>query len=433
MTGFTVVVNDCTAVPVVGGPISVRTRQTSYGERNFLLNFDHVTAGLPRQLNARELDWLETAGHLFAIDMACKRGEGDLAWARDITAYVPVRDPDYWNERSSALQAIFGDFTSDRLRLRFEREAEPLPAPRQRADPFPAHDCVALVSGGVDSFVGAAGLLSEGRNPLAVSHTAAGAITRSQTAVEEVLATMSPGFERVGLSASKQGAGFPDPEKSQRSRSFLFLAASALVACVGETNEVFINENGQMAIHVPMTAARIGSLSTHTAAPAVLERVEALSRLVLGCELKISNTLLALTKPEVVRYGLELGLAEPLVSTVSCWSIGRTSRHCGMCVPCMIRRISFEWNGVQDCTYERDSFSDRAVLDSEFASDNLTHLIRSLDDLGSKSDLDLQLDYPELLNGGRSLDLAENIHLHRRWSSQALSVIEGYSNVQARR
>jgi hypothetical protein len=433
MTVHTVVVNDCAAVAVVGGPIAVRKRQTPHGERNFQLHFDRVTAGLPRQLNSRELDWIETAGHIFAIDMACQRGEGDLAWARDITAHVPVREPEYWQQLAPALQEIFGDFTSDRLQLRFERDMTPNATPRQRTQPFPTHDCVALISGGVDSFVGGAGLIADGRTPIAVSHTAAGATTRSQGVVEEILAGRSPSFERMGLTASKYGHGFPEPEKSQRSRSFLFLAAAALVACVGESGEVFINENGQMAVHIPMTAARIGSLSTRTAAPAVLERVEALARTVLGCDLTIKNSLLARTKPEVVQYGLELGLADPLVDTVSCWSIGRTSRHCGICAPCLIRRISFEWNGAQDCTYDRDAFADPSVLDNEFASDNLTHLIRVLDDLANKSDLDLQLDYPELLNGATALPLAPNINLHRRWSTQGLDVISGYPNVQARR
>ena len=372
MTTHTVVVDDCTAVAVVGGPISIRTRSTAHGERNFLLNFDNATAGLPRQLNDREMDWLEIAGYLYAVDMACERGEGDLDWARDIEAYLPVRDPAFWQGFAPAVQEIFADFTADRLLLHFEQDANPVSAPRQRSQPFPSHDCVALLSGGVDSFVGTAGLIDGGRAPLAISHTAAGATTRAQARVEEVLADRCPSFERVGLSAAKQGAGFPGPEKSQRSRSFLFLAVGALMACVGGSNEVFINENGQMAIHVPMTSARVGSLSTRTAAPTVVERVERLAQSALGGNVTIGNTLIERTKPEVVKLGLQLGLADALTETVSCWSIGRTSRHCGICAPCLIRRISFEWNGATDTSYERDAFADPTALESDFASDNLT-------------------------------------------------------------
>ncbi len=423
MSPCVVVVNDCAAVASIGGPISVRTRLTAYGERNFLLNFGHVAAGLPRQLNDREMDWIETAGHLFAVDLACPRGAGDLAWARDIEAHLPVRDPDFWNGIATRLQDLFGEFTSDRLRLHFVADVNPVGAPRQHSTPFSSHDCVALVSGGVDSFVGAAQLLDDGREPLAISHTAAGAIVQAQVAVEKVLSERLPTFERVGLTARKDGNAFPEPEKSQRSRSFLFLATALAVAAVSEVDDVYINENGPMAIHLPMTAARVGSLSTHTASPAILERVEQLARDVLQRPLAIKNNLLPLTKPEVVQQGISLGLSDSLPTTVSCWSIGRTRKHCGVCAPCLIRKISFEWNSLVDVEHAADPFIDAAVMDSDFARDNLTHLVRLVEEIRVSSDLQLQLDYPELLNGARQLDPPATIDLHRRWASQAETIL----------
>src|SRR5262249_11290127 len=159
-------------------------------------------------------------------------------------------------------------------------------------------DCVALVSGGVDSFVGGVVLADEGRRPLGLSHTAAGARTHAQAAVADVITARMPMFERVGLTAQKHGSTFPQPEPSQRSRSFMFLAMASVAAAVSGTHEVFINENGIVAIHVPMTAARAGSLSTHTACPSVLERLQVLLADVLGVPIAIENNLLALTKPE---------------------------------------------------------------------------------------------------------------------------------------
>ena len=423
MNEFTVVVNDCTAVTTTGGPISIRSRDTSFGRRNFMLNLGHVAAGLPRLLNEREMDLAETAGHIFAIDLACGRGRGDINWARAIEAHLPVRDPAYWNGISQRLEAIFSDFTRDRLRLRFYADSRPGPPPRQRKLPFPTHDCVALISGGVDSFVGGLSLLDEGRRPLGLSHTAAGAISHAQASVARVLASRFPEFERVGLTAQKYGATCPQPEPSQRSRSLLFLAVASIAATVAETPDVFINENGIMAIHVPMTAARLGSLSTHTASPTVLERLQTLLCDTLETPLKIHNNLLQSTKPEVVDIGRSLGDEADIKNTVSCWSIGRTSRHCGTCAPCLMRRISFEAHGVPDVEYDVDAFGDREVLDNESACDNLLHLVRSVRDLGTLSDLDLQLNYPELLNGGSRLSLAETINLHRRWSDEASSVL----------
>jgi 7-cyano-7-deazaguanine synthase in queuosine biosynthesis len=423
MTEYTVVVNDCAAVAVTGGPVSIRTRDTAHGSQNFTLNFAMLAAGLPRQLNDRELDWLETVGHIYAIDLACKRGEGDVAWARDIDVHLPVRDPEFWNSIAARVEQLFGDFTMDRLRVSFVANADPPEAPRQGLEAFPEHDSVALLSGGVDSFVGAALLIDRGERPISVAHTAAGAITHAQALVEEQLAERQPSFQRLGLTARKSGSTFPSPEASQRSRSLLFLGAAAVVAVVGGTNRVYINENGVMAIHLPMTNARIGSLSTHTAAPIVMDRVAALATDVLGQQVTIINELVSFTKPQVVELGLGMGLQDALAETVSCWSIGRTSEHCGVCAPCLMRRISFVIHGAADALYKYDAFDDPDVLLRNFAADNLTHLVRLVDDIRGSNDLELQVSYPELLNGASVLSVSNCIALYRQWADEAASVL----------
>ena len=423
---FAVVVNDCAAVATVGGPISIRSRNTPHGQRNFLFNLRHVTAGLPRQLNEREMDLAETAGHIFAIDIACARGKGDVRWARSIEAHLPVRDPDFWNAKALQIEAIFSDFTQDRLRLQFHADNQAAEPPRLRRKPFPAVDCVALISGGVDSFIGGVSLVRSGRHPLGLSHTAAGLVTSAQAHVSQVLSSSLPGFERVGFTAQKYGRTFPTPEPSQRSRSFLFLAVASVAAAAIGTEELFINENGIMAIHLPMTVARLGSLSTHTASPSVLERLQVLLGDIHETKIEIRNNLLNYTKPEVVELGRSLGEETNLESTVSCWSIGRTSRHCGTCTPCLMRRIRFELHAVDDIVYEVDAFEDGVVLENEMACDNMTHLVRAVSDLDVMSDLELQLSYPELLNGGTRLKLPDTIGLHRRWANQASNVLFNY-------
>lgn len=426
MNEYTVVVNDCTAVAAVGGPTSIRSRDTAHGQRNFRLNCARVAEGLPRQLNHREMDLAEIAGHLFAVDLACGRGRGDVAWARSIEAHFPVRDPDFWTGFAPQLEALFADFTQDRLRLHFHQDPHPSDPPRQRSRPFPDFDCVALLSGGVDSFVGGLLLLEDGRRPLGLSHTAAGATSHAQASVSSIFQRRMPEFERARLTAQKYGNTFPQPEPSQRSRSFLFLTLSSIAASVAGVNDVFINENGVMAIHIPMTAARAGSLSTNTASPAVLERLESLLSRALNTSLAIHNNLVDRTKPEVVDCGRALGHSADLASTVSCWSIGRTNSHCGVCAPCLIRRISFELHGVADVSYSSDLFDDAAVLTDDSACDNLTHLVRVTRDFDRRTDLDLQLTYPELLSGGSYLGVNDAIELERRWAREALSVLNAH-------
>lgn len=426
MKHFGVVVNDCAAIAVTGGPVHVRSQTTAHGLQNFVLGFDHVAAGLSRQLTNRELDWIETAGHVFAVDLACRREDGDLNWMRSIDAHLPVRDPHYWATQAKRISDVISDFTGDRFTVTFHPATDPNPPPRQHRKSFAPHDRVALLSGGVDSFVGAARLLDDSSRPLFVSHTAAGAIAHAQAEAMQALSRVGDAGERVTITAQKRG-DFPDPEPSQRSRSFLFLAAALVVAAVDGSHSVFINENGVMALHLPLTTARIGSLSTHTASPSIMDRVVAIAQDVLDAPVTIGNNLIALTKPEVVAAATSYGVASDLCATVSCWSIGRTSEHCGVCVPCIIRRISFEAHAVADAKYTADVFEDASVLANQAAIDNLTHLVRHVDELTRLTDLDLQISFPELLNGSTALPLAEAIDLHRRWGRQAEAVLSSHS------
>jgi 7-cyano-7-deazaguanine synthase in queuosine biosynthesis len=420
---YAVVVNDC-AAPSVAGILAVRSRDTRYGPRNFTLRFDELTAGLPAPLEERQMDWLEILGHLFAVDMACERDDGDVGWSRSIQAWLPVRDPDFWEQHRSAIEGIWVDLTSDALQLRFEQEPSPAPPPRMARKPFGDHDCVALISGGQDSFTGALDLLDDDRKPLLLSHSASGAVNAAQNAVEAILRSIDPSIARLKLSAGKaRGQSFPGMESSQRCRTLLFVGAAALVAALGGSDEVVLNENGVMALHLPLTAARIGSLSTHTASPPILERMGALASAVFGSNLRVENRLVAMTKPEVVGRAVALGHGNDMVHTVSCWQIGRTSRHCGICAPCLLRRISCEHHGVADVAYDVDVFGDAGALEDPRARDNLAHLISLIEDLGELSDIELEYEYPELFAGAPMLSLGDAIALHRRWATEASAVM----------
>lgn len=405
----------------------MRSHQTPHGARNFALNFDELAAGLPALLTPQQLDWLEILGHLLAIDISCERGAGDLEWTRAIDAWLPVRDPGFWAVHKTTIEAIFGDLTDDQLELHFERDTEAPSAPRMSRTPFPEHGGVALLSGGQDSFAGALMLLAEGVRPLLLSHTASGATNTAQSAVEAFLRARDPNVRRVRLSARKaQNMALPGAESSQRSRTFLFVGAAAVVAACTGTNRVWLNENGIMALHLPLTPARIGSFSTHTASPPIVERIRGLASRVLEVTLTVENRLVALTKPEVVGEAVAFGAAEAMLDTVSCWQIGRTRTHCGICAPCLLRRIACESHGLTDVPYAHDLLGDPEALNDPIARDNLVHMLVQLHDLQDLDELVLQFEYPELLNCAPQLTLAEAIELHRRWAQQALGIFQAH-------
>jgi Queuosine biosynthesis protein QueC len=424
---FTVVVNDC-ETPSLHNVRHVRSRNTDYGEANYHLVFNRLVNGLPERLTPRQMDWLETLSAIFAADMICDRGEGDLDWNRSIDLFLPARDPDFSELLASQLQDVFGSLTDDRLSLHFVQENDPAEPPRTRTNAFPNAAGVALLSGGMDSFVGALSLLSENAaSPfLFVSHSSSGAASASQASLRPILRGISSVSEFPLFTAEKR-QNFPTSEGSQRSRSLLYIGAAATVAAAMGIEDVFLNENGVMAVHLPMGEARIGSYSTRTASPQLLDEMARLASLALERPIRIRNVLLQLTKPDVAQLGADLGHAATLRETISCWSAGRTREHCGYCAPCMMRRISCEFHGIPDAPHRNDPFADEAFLaQNPRAADNLMHLGQLVRDFRELDDFELELRYIEVFTGGTQMSAGDALALHHRWADQAAEILGRY-------
>jgi 7-cyano-7-deazaguanine synthase in queuosine biosynthesis len=424
---FTVVVNDCTA-PGLHNIRHVRSRDTDYGEANYHVVFNRLVNGLPDRLTARQMDWLETLTAIFAADMICDRGEGDLDWDRSIDLFLPARDPDFSESLASQLQDVFGSLTDDRLILHFVQENDPGEPPRTRANAFPNARAVALLSGGMDSFVGALSLVNDSPDSpyLFISHSSSGAASAAQTSLRPILREASPLSEFPLFTAEKRH-NFPTSEGSQRSRSLVYVGAAATVATAMGIHEVLLNENGVLAIHLPMGEARIGSYSTRTASPQLLDDMAALASAALEHPIRVRNVLLGLTKPDVAKLGADLGQAGSLLETISCWSAGRTREHCGYCAPCMMRRISCELHGIPDASYRSDPFGDEVfVSQNPRAADNLIHLGGLVSDFRELDDFELELKYIEIFTGGTQMSASEALALHHRWADQAADVLGRY-------
>jgi 7-cyano-7-deazaguanine synthase len=77
----------------------------------------------------------------------------------------------------------------------------------------------------------------------------------------------------------------------------------------------------------------------------------ATKRAIEGSPLRIDAPLLALTKAEIIRRGVELGVDYAL--TVSCYQADAAGRACGRCDSCRLRREGFAAAGVPDPTRYR--------------------------------------------------------------------------------
>jgi hypothetical protein len=366
-------------------------------------------------------------GALFAIDLACKRGD-DADWQRNIEAWIPVRDVSLWKGLAQQVAGVFSGLTYDPFRVTFVESSGMSAPPRTSRRPFPDVDTVALLSGGVDSFVGAVALLEAGMRPLFVSHKNSPSASDAIGAVTEALRARGAPANPDTLTARKRGRE-TGRENSQRTRSLLYVGLACLVADGLGLSEVWINENGVMAVHAPLTVARAGSFSTRTANPRVMREIERLASDALGRPIAVNNRLVAMTKPEVAELADRLGVASTLPRTVSCWQIGRSPEHCGRCVPCIMRRISHEYASVPDCTYATNPLDDVPSGESwaTVANDNLFHMLMQAVEIdGAADESDLMLEYPEVLNSGRGLSVAQSVDMHKRWATQCLTVARSH-------
>lgn len=90
--------------------------------------------------------------------------------------------------------------------------------------------------------------------------------------------------------------------------------------------------------------------------PAFVEAFERMANLatksgVEGRELHIRTPLIDLSKADIIRRGLELGVDYSL--TVSCYQADEAGRACGKCDSCRLRRAGFQAAGVADPTIYR--------------------------------------------------------------------------------
>lgn len=296
----------------------------------------------------RAWDLLSIALSVVAADFGAQRKSSPDGWTRELSLEVSVTDPDFWNTQAHALASALAFLTTDRWSLRFVGGGAPPPdVPKP---PAMTEECVTLLSGGLDSLVGAIDLVSAGRRPVAISH-----VVRGDAEKQLSFSTRLGGISHVQLNHNAAVPG--DAESSQRARSVIFLAFGAMLATAldaykdGAAVALHVCENGYIAINPPLTDMRIGSLSTRTAHPEFLGRFQDILR---SADLKVEivNPYATKTKGEMLKECRTQDLLRALAAKST--SCGRFQRfqytHCGRCVPCQVRRAAFLAWGERDTT-----------------------------------------------------------------------------------
>ena len=318
-------------------------------------------------------DFLAVALSVAAADRCCLRSSSPDGWTREIQLEVAVTDPMLWETQSSALEAALRFLTGDIWQLSFAPGGTCPPRKSPKARRQPLGDCVCLLSGGVDSFVGAIDAFASGRRPVLVSQKAKGDSERQK----QFARTIESNLSHLQLSHAIKPVG--EAERSERARSMVFIAYAVLASSIlpqhsrCETVEILVPENGFISLNIPFTPLRIGSLSTRTTHPFFIRQIQNILN-ALGFSVRLLNEYQFKTKGEMLSRCSDQHLLRQLVfGATSCGRFARFNyRHCGRCVPCLVRRAAFLRWGVEDKTvYE---FEDLSIPD---------HKHRDFDDVRS--------------------------------------------------
>lgn len=297
----------------------------------------------------RAWDLLSIAMSVMAADAGGLRTESPDGWTRQFELEIAVAEPAFWNGSADLLADALAFLTTDRWQFRFIAGGATPPEPAQVVRP--PQNSVVLLSGGLDSLIGAIDLAATGIRPLAISKIVRGDAEKQV----DFASSIGGGLRHLQLN---ENATVPRPkDTSQRARSIIFLAFGVLVATAlapygaGATVPLYVCENGFIAINPPLTGTRIGSLSTRTAHPYFLALFQDILD-AAGLRVGIRTPYAAKTKGEMLTECADQKLLRSWAARST--SCGRFQKynydHCGRCVPCQVRRAAFLAWGQHDPT-----------------------------------------------------------------------------------
>jgi hypothetical protein len=298
------------------------------------------------------IDLLVIAGAITAADTRVSREtQAQDAWTRELSLSVPVSDVPRWSAQSELLGRTLRFLTGDLWSFEFRPRPKSFKSLARQPELLAIKPtCTCLLSGGLDSFIGAIDLLEKGEKPLFISHYWDPDTSVHQGVCLERIAKQYPKVPKMTLRCR---IGFPSDlvvhsgsENTLRGRSFLFFAMAALAASSAKVQTVIVPENGLISLNVPLDPLRLGALSTRTTHPYYMARWNELLHS-LSLDVKLVNPYRFQTKGAMVAAcANQLFLGKFAHETMSCSHPasgrfkGESPGHCGRCVPCVIRRAA---------------------------------------------------------------------------------------------
>ena len=336
-------------------------------DKNLTVDVAGISQKLTGQVPPAFRDLILLASYVLAADSAVSRGDrhdADLnaKWHRRFRFVVGVQCIDLWSttEMRELLEQALGYLTDDTYSFEFVPATSGVPEQLTFSTPDGAPflswehvDEIALFSGGLDSLTGAAELILEAKkNVILVSHRSATKIQKIQRELISDLRGLSDvwGPDQVAIEVVKHDKRLR-VERTQRSRSFLYVAIAGAVAAMVGRDRVLVYENGVIAVNLPISRQVVGATATRTAHPKVLRYFTRLLEAVAGRPIAVENPFALKTRAEVLQGLASCGGTGLIKHSVSCAHVHASSRmhpHCGVCSQCIDRRFSVLAAGLRE-------------------------------------------------------------------------------------
>jgi len=345
----------CSSLTTLPASIPEGVKAFTFFERSKDPNVGGIGNGWIRQLEAAGFapsvstwDFVLFAFAVCAADFAVIRKDSADGWTRQIELKITLNDPTAWNHEAARLEEMLKTLTGDYWTLSFTNGGPPPPAgKRVLCD----RDCVALLSGGLDSLVGGIDAKTQGKSPIFVSQLAHEDSERQRN----YAAMLGGGTWHQQWSHKIDFKGRREPSTRGRSMAFYGLAVLSASLLTVKKPEIIVPENGFISVNPPLLPGRMASLSTRTTHPLFMQQLQEVLPLI-GVDVRLVMPYQFKTKGEMLAECADQKILKQYASdTTSCGRFRTYNRtHCGRCVPCMVRKAAFlRWDPASDKTTYR--------------------------------------------------------------------------------
>ena len=349
----------CSSIDALPNNLPAGTRAFTFLEASSRADVGRIACGWNRELenagyapSVPVWDFVLFCFAVYAADVAVLRKGSADGWTRQIELDITLNDPGPWEANRATAEAMLRVLSGDFWTLRF-LPGGPTPPKGQRQ--LCDRDCVALLSGGLDSLIGGIDATAQGRRPIFVSQLA------FEDSARQIAYAHALGGGEWHQQWSHKVVFGGKKETSTRARSMAFYGLAVLATSLLTVNrpEILVPENGFISINPPLLPGRMASLSTRTTHPQFMRLVQKLID-AIGVGAHLSMPYRFKTKGEMLEQCADqVLLAKYGCDTTSCGRFRTYNRmHCGRCVPCMVRKAAFlRWGVTDTTTYKFSSLS----------------------------------------------------------------------------